>query len=199
MLSIVAFLVWFPFGKLMHAFLFALSRGATGMRFSHRGRRMNAATTATPAFDRQVHRATRRASTPRCAASCASSASPRRCTWRPACCGICAEARHFYAATGEARYTPVYKLEPFRRAFARGEPFAPLVRGLGLVKKLGIGELQQWQELIYDSCTMCGRCIDGLPGMGIDIAELVKEARHGMFKAGLIPERLALMDRAAQQ
>ena len=36
-LSIVAFLIWFPFGKLMHAFLFAFSRGATGMRFSHRG------------------------------------------------------------------------------------------------------------------------------------------------------------------
>lgn len=30
-------LVWFPFGKLMHAFLFALSRGASGVRFSHRG------------------------------------------------------------------------------------------------------------------------------------------------------------------
>jgi nitrate reductase gamma subunit len=36
-LSIAAFLVWFPFGKLMHAFLFAFSRGATGIRFSHRG------------------------------------------------------------------------------------------------------------------------------------------------------------------
>lgn len=36
-LSIAAFLIWFPFGKLMHAFLFAFSRGATGMRFSHRG------------------------------------------------------------------------------------------------------------------------------------------------------------------
>jgi Fe-S oxidoreductase len=35
--------------------------------------------------------------------------------------------------------------------------------------------------------------------MGIDIAELVKEARHGMFTAGLIPDRLALMHRAAQQ
>jgi Fe-S oxidoreductase len=35
--------------------------------------------------------------------------------------------------------------------------------------------------------------------MGIDIAELVRQARHGMFKAGLVPERLALMDRAAQQ
>lgn len=30
-------LLWFPFGKLMHAFLFPFSRGATGMRFSHRG------------------------------------------------------------------------------------------------------------------------------------------------------------------
>jgi len=36
-LSICAFLIWFPFGKLMHAFLFAVSRGATGVRFKHRG------------------------------------------------------------------------------------------------------------------------------------------------------------------
>lgn len=36
-LSVAVFLVWFPFGKLMHAFLFAFSRGATGMRFGHRG------------------------------------------------------------------------------------------------------------------------------------------------------------------
>ena len=36
-LSICVFLIWFPFGKLMHAFLFAFSRGATGIRFRHRG------------------------------------------------------------------------------------------------------------------------------------------------------------------
>lgn len=36
-LSICLFLIWFPFGKLMHAFLFVLSRGATGARLSHRG------------------------------------------------------------------------------------------------------------------------------------------------------------------
>jgi nitrate reductase gamma subunit len=36
-LSIAALLVWFPFGKLMHAFLFVFSRGATGIRFSRRG------------------------------------------------------------------------------------------------------------------------------------------------------------------
>ncbi len=36
-LTVCAFLIWFPFGKLMHAFLFVLSRGATGVRFKHRG------------------------------------------------------------------------------------------------------------------------------------------------------------------
>ena len=36
-LSLCALLTWFPFGKLMHAILFAFSRGATGVRFSHRG------------------------------------------------------------------------------------------------------------------------------------------------------------------
>ncbi len=37
LLTFELLLVWFPFGKLMHAFLFPLSRGATGARFSHRG------------------------------------------------------------------------------------------------------------------------------------------------------------------
>lgn len=37
LLTLELFLIWFPFGKLMHAILFAFSRGATGIRFSHRG------------------------------------------------------------------------------------------------------------------------------------------------------------------
>lgn len=114
-------------------------------------------------------------------------------------CGLCSDACHFYLSTGNAKYTPVHKLEPLRRAYLReASPFAPLVRALGLAKKPSIADLQAWQELIYDSCNMCGRCTLICP-MGIDIAELVKEARHGMWKAGLVPERLALMDRAAQQ
>lgn len=114
-------------------------------------------------------------------------------------CGLCAQACHFHVTTGEAKYTPIYKLEPFRRAYFReSSPLAPLVRALGLVKAPTISELQEWQELIYDSCTMCGRCTVACP-MGIDIAELVKEARHGMYEAGLMPERLALMDRTARQ
>ena len=37
LLSLELLLIWFPFGKLMHAVLFAFSRGATGVRFGHRG------------------------------------------------------------------------------------------------------------------------------------------------------------------
>ena len=37
LLSIAAFLLWFPFGTLMHALLVFFSRAATGMRFGHRG------------------------------------------------------------------------------------------------------------------------------------------------------------------
>lgn len=40
LLSLELLLIWFPFGKLMHAVLFAFSRGATGVRFGHRGVRV---------------------------------------------------------------------------------------------------------------------------------------------------------------
>ena len=101
-------------------------------------------------------------------------------------CGLCAEACHFYIMTGDEKYTPIHKIAPFKQAYLREySPFAPLYRWLGLTRTPDIRELEEWEELIYDSCTMCGRCTMICP-MGIDIAELVKEARHGMYKAGQI-------------
>ncbi len=105
-------------------------------------------------------------------------------------CGNCAEACPFYLETREAKYTPIWKLEPFKRTYERESgPFAPVVRALGLRKAVTLGELDDWQELLYDSCTMCGRCTAACP-MGIDIATLVGQARHGMFQAGLVPPDL---------
>jgi nitrate reductase gamma subunit len=40
LLSLELLLIWFPFGKLMHAVWFGFSRAATGIRFSHRGVRI---------------------------------------------------------------------------------------------------------------------------------------------------------------
>jgi len=115
-------------------------------------------------------------------------------------CGQCAEACHYYVATGEPKYTPIWKVEPFKQAYKREYgPFALFFRLLGLKPRLTVERLQQWQELIYDACTLCGRCSLICPA-GIDIANLVSLARHGMSSAGLVPHELwAVAERAERQ
>jgi Fe-S oxidoreductase len=115
-------------------------------------------------------------------------------------CGMCAEACHFYVATENPKYTPIWKIEPFKQAYKREYgPFAWLYRALNLKAKVTVERLQEWQELIYDSCTVCGRCSLMCP-MGIDIASLVSLARHGMAKSGLVPHELwAVTERAAKE
>jgi Fe-S oxidoreductase len=115
-------------------------------------------------------------------------------------CGQCAEACHFYVQTGDPRYTPIWKLEPFKQAYKReAGPFSLVYRLLGLKNKVTAAELKEWQALIYDSCTMCGRCTLICP-MGIDIATLVGQARHGMFQAGIVPHELwSVAERASRE
>ena len=105
-------------------------------------------------------------------------------------CGMCADVCHFYIATEDPRYTPVWKAEPFKQAYKRESgPFAPFFRLFGLKHKITSAELEEWQHLVYDSCNLCGRCSLMCP-MGIDVAGLIKEAREGMFEAGLAPTEL---------
>ncbi|HKK13974.1 MAG TPA: (Fe-S)-binding protein [Gammaproteobacteria bacterium] len=112
-------------------------------------------------------------------------------------CGMCAEACHFYVTTGDPKYTPIWKIEPFKQAYKReAGPFALFYRLFNLKPAVNTDQLRHWQELIYDSCTQCGRCTMICP-MGIDIAGLVGQARHAMFKAGLVPHELhAVAERA---
>lgn len=115
-------------------------------------------------------------------------------------CGQCAQACHYYVASKEPKYTPIWKLEPFKRAYARESgPFAFIYKAFNLKPKVTIEEFQDWQTLLYDSCSMCGRCSLICP-MGIDIAALVGRARHGMFQAGLVPHELwAVAERAERE
>jgi Fe-S oxidoreductase len=102
-------------------------------------------------------------------------------------CGQCAEACQYYVQTGDARYTPIHKIAPLNQAYHREVgPFAFAYKLFGLAPKLSLEKLTEWQDLIYDSCNMCGRCSLICP-MGIDIADLVEQTRHGMYQAGLAP------------
>jgi Fe-S oxidoreductase len=112
-------------------------------------------------------------------------------------CGQCAQACHYYEVSKDPRHTPIWKLEPFKQAYKReAGPFAFVHRLFNLKKRVSVQELEEWQELLYDTCTMCGRCTMACP-MGIDIATLVGQARHAMFAAGLVPAELhAVAERA---
>ena len=112
-------------------------------------------------------------------------------------CGICADACHFYIATEDPQYTPIWKVEPFKQAYKReSSAFAPLFRLLGLKREVKADQLENWQHLLFDSCNMCGRCSLICP-MGIDVAALIEQARHAMFEAGLAPKEL--YEKAAHQ
>ena len=105
-------------------------------------------------------------------------------------CGICAEACLFYTETGDARYTPIYKAEPLRKLWRQEYTFwGKLAASMGLSSKLDEQDLADWEELVYDGCTMCSRCSLVCP-VGIDIAYLIRKVKEGLAAAGFSPEGL---------
>lgn len=106
-------------------------------------------------------------------------------------CGECAEACAFYEATGDPKYTPTFKLAPLVKAYKRHKaPLRGIKKLFGLVPdEVTEDELREWEPLIYDSCTMCGRCTLVCP-MGIDIAGTIRKVREGYAAADIVPEGL---------
>ena len=105
-------------------------------------------------------------------------------------CGICAEACLFYTETQDPRYTPIYKTEPLRKLWEREYSFwGKLSSALGISKPMTEADLADWEELVYDGCSMCGRCSMVCP-VGVDISMVIFKVKHGLAKAGFSPEGL---------
>ncbi len=105
-------------------------------------------------------------------------------------CGMCADACHYYIATEDPQYTPIWKVEPFKQAYKReASALAPLFRWFGWKRAVTADQLAHWQHLLFDSCNLCGRCSLICP-IGIDVAALIEQARHAMFDAGVAPDEL---------
>jgi Fe-S oxidoreductase len=105
-------------------------------------------------------------------------------------CGLCAEACLFYTETGDPKYTPIHKLEPLRRLYEQEYTLlGRLAKMVGLSKPVTDAELAEWQELVYNSCTLCGRCAVVCP-VGNDIVYMVRKFREGMSAAGHAPDGL---------
>ncbi|HUJ00207.1 MAG TPA: (Fe-S)-binding protein [Usitatibacter sp.] len=109
-------------------------------------------------------------------------------------CGRCADACPFFLASGDPRHTPALKFDPLRR-IARAERSTYAIGGTGPVT---LAELEAWQPLVYDACTMCGRCTLACP-MAIDVASLVGIARRALYAADLAPPDLAAVAERAHR
>ena len=105
-------------------------------------------------------------------------------------CGMCAEACLFYTETGAPERTPINKTEPLRRVWR--QEFTLLGRigkVFGLGKKVTDEMMAEWETLVYDSCTLCGRCSMVCP-VGNDITDMIRKTREGMAAAGHAPDGL---------
>jgi Fe-S oxidoreductase len=100
-------------------------------------------------------------------------------------CGMCAEACHFYLGTGQAKYTPIHKVDPLKRFYRRETgPLRWLYRLV--TRDITAAELESYQELVFDSCTECGRC-DLMCPMGIQISPMIGIMREALTAAELAP------------
>ncbi len=105
-------------------------------------------------------------------------------------CGMCAEACLFYTETGNPAATPIHKTEPLRRIWKSEYTLQGRIgKMLGLTAKVDEALLSEWETLVYDNCSLCGRCSMVCP-MGLDIALLIRKTREGMAAAGHAPEGL---------
>jgi Fe-S oxidoreductase len=105
-------------------------------------------------------------------------------------CGMCADACLFYTETGDPKSTPIHKTEPLRRIWKSEYTLLGRIgKMFGLSKKVDDALLTDWETLVYDNCTLCGRCSMVCP-VGIDIALMIRKTREGMAAAGHAPEGL---------
>ena len=105
-------------------------------------------------------------------------------------CGMCAEDCLFFTETGDPSRMPINKAEPLRRIWkAEYTLLGRVGKMFGLTAKVDDALLTEWETLVYDSCTLCGRCSMVCP-VGNDIALLIRKTREGMAAAGHAPEGL---------
>ncbi|MBT3198076.1 MAG: 4Fe-4S dicluster domain-containing protein, partial [Gammaproteobacteria bacterium] len=105
-------------------------------------------------------------------------------------CGLCAEACLFYTETGDPKQTPINKVEPMRRVWEQEFTVLGKLKSMvGLGKPVDEKVFSEWETLVYDGCSLCGRCSLVCP-VGNDISGMIRKIREGFSAAGHAPEGL---------
>jgi Fe-S oxidoreductase len=121
-----------------------------------------------------------------------SNSSSRLLTHLNSCvhCGLCAESCIYYLAYKDTRYIPAVKVDLvssiYRRYHTLTGKTIPWLTG---ARDLDGATIQEMVDLLYGSCTMCGRCTMHC-SIGVDIAYLVQTGRAMLANMGYVPASL---------
>lgn len=107
-------------------------------------------------------------------------------------CGVCTEACHVYASTGQVRHISVYRHELVRRIYKKYfKTRGNIWPSVGEAKELNEMTLQELYDSAY-SCTGCRRCMVYCP-FGIDTQMIMSIAKLLLIGANSEPEILTLL------
>ena len=105
-------------------------------------------------------------------------------------CGLCAESCVYYNLNPDEHYVPAKKVDIVSSVYRRYNTFSgKIAPWLTNAKKLDEATIKDMVDLLYGSCTMCGRCNKHC-SVGVDIEFLIRTGRAMLAEMGYVPETL---------
>jgi Fe-S oxidoreductase len=105
-------------------------------------------------------------------------------------CGLCAESCMYYRTMNDDRFIPARKVDLVASIYQRyctltGKVFPALLNA----RELNDATVNEMVDLLYGSCTLCGRCTLHC-SIGVDITYLIKIGRTMLAAMGKVPASL---------
>ena len=105
-------------------------------------------------------------------------------------CGLCAESCIYYLAYNDPHFIPAKKVDIvssiYRRYYTAAGRTFPWLFG---ARELNEETMKEMTDLLYGSCTVCGRCTPNC-SIGLDIGYLVQTGRTMLANMGEVPGSL---------
>lgn len=114
-------------------------------------------------------------------------------------CGLCSTSCMYYDAYHEAKYIPAVKVDIVASIYKHYNTFlGKHVPKLVNARPLNEETAEEMVDLLFGSCTMCGRCVTHC-SIGVDISYLVHKGREMLALMDLVPASLqSTVDAAVQ-
>ncbi len=114
-------------------------------------------------------------------------------------CGLCAESCLYYLTSQDEKMIPANKVDMvasiYRRYCTLTGKLAPRLVG---ARELNDETIRELTDMLFGSCTMCGRCVKHC-SIGVDIEYVIRKGREMLSRMGYVPESLqATVDAALE-